>query len=53
MKTVMNVYLMNHAKMHHMLHVKIIKDHMNVFVMLDTQVMEPTASMLTNVQLEM
>ena len=53
MKTVMNVYLMNHAKMHHMLHVKIIKDHMNAFVMLDSQVMEPTVLMLMNVQAEM
>ena len=53
MKTAMNVYLMNHAKTHHMSHVKIIKDHMNAFVMLDSRVMELTALMLMNVQVEM
>ena len=53
MKTAMNVNLMEHVKMHHMLHAKIIKDHMNAFVMLVTQVMEPTALMSMNVQAEM
>ena len=42
-----------HAKMHHMLHAKIMRDHMNAFVMMDTLVTEHIALMLMNVPPEM